>query len=213
MIAILVAYMVLVGLPPFSAEDAAKVAGASCRHGCIVGDDGWVYELQRRDLEWLGRAVECEAGVYGAGEQSAVAWALSQQLYQWHKRGLRPTLSAVVQSYSSCCSAKWSSEGPWHHDRITARADYYRALDWGDIPARTRTFVLDWVAGFHPNAMPGIVWWFAHGFEKHAPCEAIGPFYANGPIERGNVYYKLQQTVFWKPWTVRLVPATQEVNL
>ena len=101
MIAILVAYMVLIGLPPFSAEDAAEVAGASCRNGCIVGDDGWVYELQRRDIEWLGRAVECEAGVYGEGEQSAVAWALSQQLYQWHKRGLRPTLSAVVQSYSS----------------------------------------------------------------------------------------------------------------
>ncbi len=214
MIAILVAYMILLGLPPFSAEDAAEVSGAECRLGCVVGDDGWVYELHRRDIEWLARAVECEAGVYGEGEQSAVAWAFAQQLYQWHRRsGGDPSLSTVVQSYSSCCNPKWATGGSVFHERITARADYYRSLEWGDIPARSREFVTDWIEGRHPNNTAGIVWWFAHGFEKVAPREAIGPFYVNGPAARGNVYYKLQPTVFWKPWTVRLVPATQEVNL
>jgi hypothetical protein len=214
MIAILIAWMVLIGLPPFSAEDAAESAGAECRLGCIVGEDGWVSELDRRDVEWLARAVECESGVYGDGEGSAVAWALAQQLYQWHQRsGGNPTLATVVQSYSSCCSQKWATGGSAYHERITARADYYRNLDWGDIPMRSRGFVLGWLAGDYRNEMPGVVWWLAHGFEKHAPRETIGPFYVEGPEHRGNVYFKIQPTVFYKSWTVRLVPATQEVTL
>jgi hypothetical protein len=227
MIAILVAWMVLIGLPPFSAEDAAEVAGAECRLGCIVGEDGWVSELDRRDVEWLARAVECEAGVYGEWEQSAVAWALAQQLYQWHRRSTgdspslawhhrregNPSLATVVQSYSSCCSQKWATGGSAYHERITARADYYRNLDWGDIPARSRVFTVNWIEGRYPNETPGIVWWLAHGFEEHAPRETIGPFYVEGPENRGNVYFKIKPTVFWKTWTVRLVPATQEVTL
>jgi len=214
MIAILIAWMVLIGLPPFSAEDAAESAGAECRLGCIVGEDGWVSELDRRDVEWLARAVECESGVYGDGEGSAVAWALAQQLYQWHQRsGGNPTLATVVQSYSSCCSQKWATGGSAYHERITARADYYRNLDWGDIPMRSRAFVVNWLKGDYRNEMPGVVWWLAHGFEKHAPRETIGPFYVEGPENRGNVYFKIKPTVFWKTWTVRLVPATQEVTL
>lgn len=214
MIAILVALMLTLGLPPFSAEDAAEAAGAECRLGCLVGRDGWVYELSRRDVEWLARAVECEAGDYGDGERSAVAWAFAQQLYQWHLRsGGNPSLSTVVQSYSSCCNPKWATGGSVFHERITARADYYRSLDWGDIPVRSRVFVLDFLEGLHANKTAGIVWWFAHGFERYAPREAIGPFYVEGPEHRGNVYYKIQQTAFWRPWTVRLVPATQEVNI
>lgn len=215
MIAILVAWMVLIGLPPFSAEQAAEVAGAECRLGCIVGEDGWVYELRRNDVEWLARAVECESGVYGDGEHSAVAWALAQQLYQWHRRsGGSPSLATVVQAYSSCCSEKWSSEGPLYNERITARADYYRNLDWGDLPSRSRWFVTNWLRGDYPNELPGVVWWFAHGFERYAPHEAIGPFYVDHQDDgRGNVYYKIKPTVFYKTWTVRLVPATQEVAL
>ncbi len=203
--------LVLFSLLP-SARPAALVAaesGASCDRGCLVGEDGWVYEVTRNDLLWFGRMAHCEIGsVVGTDDSEATLWAVATNFYRRHLVGRRESLGWFASHYSGCTSPLWATGGKFYSPRITPLADANRKTRWDQIPLRTRDLVLRFLSGDVPNRWPGWCYVWTHGWEDRADPRHAGPFYAVTDEARTlNAYYADPMTVDWTPWTVQIVSA------
>jgi hypothetical protein len=206
MLPVLLWFLVSVFLPP-PAEVVAAKAGATCERGCIVGADGWVYEITRDDLVWTTRAAHCEIeSVLDTDDAPATMWALTQNFYRGHLLGRTESFGSFVSGYSACTSKRWATGGQFYSPRITPIADVNRRTRWNDLPQKTRDFVRSFFRGEMPNRWPGWCYVWTHGWEHHAAPRLIGPFYAatHGPRSL-NAYYMDPATKDWTPWTVRVV--------
>jgi hypothetical protein len=200
-------------LPMESPEAVAERNGATCERGCIVGADGWAYEVTRDDLVWLTRSANCEIGSHLDTEDApATMWALAQNFYRRHLVGRQETLGEFVSNYSACTSKRWATGGSRYSPRITPIADANRRTRWRDLPQRTRDFVRSFLRNEIPNRWPGWCYVWTHGWEHHASPRIIGPYYAAEDVGRSlNAYYKDPLTVWFMPWTVRIVaPPAQD---
>jgi len=205
----------LLPAPPPSAAQVAAASGAECPRGCIVGADGWVYEVTRNDLVWTTRAAHCEfEDALATDDAPATMWALVSNFYRRHLVGRVESLAAFVSSYSACTSAKWATGGSKYSPRVTPIADVNRRTKWRDLPQRTRDFVRAFFRGEMPNRWPGWVYVWTHGWESHADRRCVGPYYAV-PLDNDhslNAYYADPATVDWTARTVRIAPATGVVE-
>jgi hypothetical protein len=197
-------------MPCESAEEIAAEQGATCERGCIVGSDGWVYEITKSDLVWFTRMAHCEIEiVIGTDDAEATLWAVVQNFYRRHLLGRTETLGTFAQLYSGCTSPLWATGGRYYSPIITPLADANRATPYAELPAKTREFVLSYFRNEIPNRWPGWVYVWTHGWEDHADGRAIGPFYAVGDVRHSlNAYYKDPATRHWTRWQVRVVAAT-----
>lgn len=204
----------LFGGPAESAEQIAARAGVSCDHGCLVAEDGWVYEVNRADLTWTARMANCEVLYADSDEARATMWTLVQNFYRRHLAGIDETFASFVTSYSACTSKRWSSAGTIYSSRITPLADRNRRTRWRDIPQAKRDLVLSFFRGEIANRWPGYAIIWTAGYEHHAAHNLAGPYYIE-PADCGhsrNAYYKHPDTADFLPWTVRVVPSTEIIE-
>ncbi len=197
-------------MPCDPAEDVAAEQGARCEQGCIVGADGWVYEVTKRDTVWLARALEIEVGDFLRDQEGAVtAWLFVQGFYLRHLLGDRGTLAGYVMGYSPATRNRWSAPGDDWDPRTADRPRHEWKIRWVAIPERVRRFTDSFLRGDVENSMPGVVYCFTHGWEHRAEDYWIGPFYAAPHRGRSfNAYWKDPATLYWTPWQVRIVAAT-----
>lgn len=206
-------------LQPTPAEQIAADSGAACVYGCIVYGNGVVYEVTREDVTTIALLAKAESGPrFVHAESSATVWAMVQRFAELNER--RPTadrmsLTGLMRSYSAVLAGTWRTGGKKYHPRITPRADAYADLGWEDMPIVWRLFAVEFIEGQVTNDLPGCVHVLARGFESSAASYLIGPYYATTEDQHpgGNAYYKSEQTEWWAPWSVRVVPATTKVDV
>jgi len=206
MFPVLLWFLVSVFLPPPAAVVAER-AGATCERGCIVGADGWVYEVKPRDQVWLARALEVEVGDFlGTQEGDVTAWLFVQGFYLRHLLGDHGTLAGYVMGYSPATRIKWSAPDDDWDPREVERPRHEWKIRWVVIPEHVRVFTDSFLRGDVANQMPGVVYCFTHGWEHRADDSWIGPSYAAPHRGRSyNAYYRDRRTEDWTPWTVRVV--------
>lgn len=201
---------VFIALMVPSPETVAARDGKSCPYGCLVGGDGWTYEMQWHDVVSLAVALDCEVGAFLRYEEGpATAWALVQNHYRYHTIGKHPAFGKFVRSYSACASMEWSSLGTKYSPRITPRADLSMQKTWSTIRRGTREFVVAFLLGMHENRWPGYVYVLTSGWEEHADPSWVGPIYTEPhPGRCKNAYYQDGETQWWSGYAVRIAPAT-----
>jgi hypothetical protein len=203
---------------PTPAADIAAAAGATCTYGCVVYADDVVYEITRQDVTTISLLAKAESGPrFVRDESAATVWAMVSRFAEINasrSRAERMSLTSLMRSYSAVLNTTWRTGGKRYHPRITPRADAYADLGWADLPTIWRFFAIEFIEGEVENKLPGVVHVLARGFEDHAAAHLIGPYYASTEAEHpgGNCYFKTEETEWWSPWEVRIVPATSRLD-
>lgn len=183
-------------------------------HGCLRGQDGWVYEFTRRDVEWFTRAMECETGTHIPGpEADATAWTLVQRFYQL--RGSFSSLAGFLQAY---CQPINRSFGPFGHREtkrgIKDRVYWCRNASLSSFPERGKWFVRRFLQGEVPNRVPGYVHFLTASYRSWK-CPQCRDEYQVHPYSGGstNIYYRTRETRDWTPDHITVIPPVRRPSV